>query len=79
VILLEKSVATGIACSRSVIVSAGMRPRTAAAGRNLLKLEHMDQVAQFTVIAAVGDRRLERRIGALAEQAAALNFNAVRL
>jgi len=56
-----------------------MRPRTAAAGRNLLKPEHMDQVAQFTVIAAVGDRRLERRVGALAEQAPALNFNAIHL
>jgi hypothetical protein len=56
-----------------------MRPRTAAAGRNLLKLGQMDPVAQFTVIAAVGDRRLERRIGALAEQAPALNFNRIRL
>jgi hypothetical protein len=56
-----------------------MRPRTAAAGRNLLKLEQIDQVAQFTVIAAVGDRRLERRIGVLAEQAPALNFNMIRL
>jgi hypothetical protein len=56
-----------------------MRPRTAATGRNPLKLEQMDQVAQFTVIAAVGDRRLERRIRALAEQAPAFNFNAIRL
>lgn len=46
---------------------------------NLRKLEQMDQVAQFTVIAAVGDRPLERRIGALAEQAPGLNFNAIRL
>jgi hypothetical protein len=77
--LLEKSVPTGITCSRLVIVSASMRPRTAAAGRNLLKLGQMDPVAQFTVIAAVGDRRFERRIGALAEQAPALNFNRIRL
>jgi len=33
VIVLEKSVPTGIACSRLAIVSASMRPRTAAAGR----------------------------------------------
>src|SRR4029077_11239336 len=42
-------------------------------------LEQMDQVAQFTVITTVGDRPLERRIGALAEQAPRLNFNTIRL
>src|SRR6266853_4096132 len=39
----------------------------------------MDQVAQFTVIAAIGDRPLERRIRALAEKAPRLNFNAIHL
>ena len=56
-----------------------MRPRTAAAGRNLLKLEQMDQVAQFPVIPTIGDRPLKRRIRALAEQASRLNVNAIRL
>ena len=48
-------------------------------GTNLLKLEQMDQVAQFPVIATIGDRPLERRIRALAEQASRLNVNAIRL
>jgi hypothetical protein len=38
----------------------------------------MDQVTQPTVIASVGDRPLEWRIGALAEQAPRLNLNAIR-
>jgi len=33
----------------------------------------MDQVAQFTVIAAVGDGALERRVHALTEQASRLS------
>ena len=44
-------------------------PQNSGRGTNLLELEHMDQVAQFTLIAAIGDCALKRRIGALTKQA----------
>src|SRR5713101_882736 len=52
-------------------------PQNCRRGTNLLELEQMDQVAQFTVIAAVGNRALERRIFTLAEQAP--RFRTIRL
>ena len=52
-------------------------PQNCRCGTYLLELEQMDQVAQFTVIAAVGDGALERRIHALTEQAPRLS--AIRL
>jgi hypothetical protein len=57
-------------------------PQNCRRRTNLLELEQMDQVAQFTVIAAVGDRPLKRRIHALAEQAPrlpAIRLFAIRL
>jgi len=51
-------------------------------GTNLLELEHMDQIAQPTGIAAVRDRPLEGRIDALTKQApnlATIRLSAIRL
>ncbi len=51
-------------------------------GTNLLKLEHMDQIAQSAGIAAIGDRPLEGRIDPLTKQApnlATLRLSAIRL
>ena len=44
-------------------------PQNCRCGAHLLELEQMDQVAQFTVIAAVGNRPFVGRIHALTEQA----------
>ncbi len=44
-------------------------PQNCRRRTNLLKLEQMDQVAQSAVIAAIGNRPLERRINAPAERA----------
>src|SRR5208337_4139037 len=60
------------------LVQVGNRLRQHASqhcrrGTNLLKLEQMNQVAQSAVIAAVGDRPLERRIRALTKHAPRLS------
>ena len=54
-------------------------PQNRRRGSNLLELEHMDQVAQSAVIAAIGDCSLEGRTHALTKQAPCLSLTAIRL